>query len=151
MQLEHKNGLGILRERAEFALVWILVCGVGVLPRRVARQVGALIGAIAFRTLGRLRNVGLHNLGIGYPEWAMQRRISTLKLVYRNLGYHLAEFCLMRTYRADEAGRSIEYDGLEHYLAARERGQGVLVLTGHLGAWELSSFFHSLVGYPMDL
>ena len=31
------------------------------------------------------------------------------------------------------------------------RGKGVLVLTGHLGAWELSSFYHSLMGYPMAL
>jgi KDO2-lipid IV(A) lauroyltransferase len=25
------------------------------------------------------------------------------------------------------------------------------VLTGHLGAWELSSFYHSLAGYPMGM
>ena len=31
------------------------------------------------------------------------------------------------------------------------RGKGVLVLTGHLGAWELSSFYHSLMGYPMGM
>jgi KDO2-lipid IV(A) lauroyltransferase len=40
---------------------------------------------------------------------------------------------------------------LEHDLAARDKGRGVLVLTGHLGAWELSSFYHSLMGYPMSL
>ena len=27
----------------------------------------------------------------------------------------------------------------------------MLVLTGHLGAWELSSFYHSLMGYPMGM
>ncbi|MGH9597223.1 MAG: lysophospholipid acyltransferase family protein, partial [Edaphobacter sp.] len=37
------------------------------------------------------------------------------------------------------------------YLQARERGKGVLVLTGHLGAWELSSFYHSLMGMPMGV
>ncbi len=57
----------------------------------------------------------------------------------------------MQHYQANAARTFIEYDGLERYLAARSRGQGVLVLTGHLGAWELSSFFHSLVGYPMGL
>ena len=57
----------------------------------------------------------------------------------------------MASYTPKEASAFIEYDGLEHYLAARERGKGVLVLTGHLGAWELSSFYHSLVGYPMGL
>ncbi len=70
---------------------------------------------------------------------------------YRSLGWQLAEFCKMRGYRAKRASRFIRYDGLEHYLAARARGKGVLVLTGHLGAWELSSFYHSLMGYPMSL
>ena len=31
------------------------------------------------------------------------------------------------------------------------RGKGVLVITGHLGAWELSSFYHSLMGHPMGM
>lgn len=57
----------------------------------------------------------------------------------------------MRAYSPDGASEFIEYDGLEHYLTAREQGRGVLVLTGHLGAWELSSFYHSLMGYPMGL
>ncbi|HEY8715977.1 MAG TPA: lysophospholipid acyltransferase family protein, partial [Candidatus Acidoferrum sp.] len=29
------------------------------------------------------------------------------------------------------------------------RGKGVLYLTGHIGAWELSSFAHALYGYPL--
>ena len=77
--------------------------------------------------------------------------MATLRLVYRNLGWLLAEFCLMSGYTREQASEFIEYDGLDHYLAARERGKGVLVLTGHLGAWELSSFYHSLVGFPMGL
>ena len=32
-------------------------------------------------------------------------------------------------------------------MQARDKGKGVLVLTGHLGAWELSSFYHSLMGH----
>jgi KDO2-lipid IV(A) lauroyltransferase len=27
----------------------------------------------------------------------------------------------------------------------------VLIVTGHMGAWELSSFYHSLMGYPMSM
>ena len=42
-------------------------------------------------------------------------------------------------------------EGLEHYLAAQARGKGVLIITGHLGAWELSSFYHSLMGHPMGM
>lgn len=109
------------------------------------------MGAVSFLCLGRLRRVGLRNLELAYPEWQGGERVRVLRLVYRHLGWLLAEFCQMGGYSADEASRCIQYDGLEHYLAARELGNGVLVLTGHLGAWELSSFYHSLMGFPMGL
>jgi KDO2-lipid IV(A) lauroyltransferase len=139
------------RDRLEFAFVWLLVTALGALSRPVARAVGATIGWIAFVALGRLRGVGMTNLQLAYPEWSEQLRNRTLREVYRNLGYLLAEFCLMDGYRTEEAGEFIRYEGLDHFLAAHATGKGVLVLTGHLGAWELSSFYHSLVGYPMGL
>jgi KDO2-lipid IV(A) lauroyltransferase len=40
---------------------------------------------------------------------------------------------------------------LENYIAARDAGKGVLIVTGHLGVWELSSFYHSLLGHPMSM
>jgi KDO2-lipid IV(A) lauroyltransferase len=140
-----------VREAAEFAVVWLFVHGVRVLPRRLARAIGAAIGAIAFRTLGRLRRVGVRNLELAFPEMTAQDREATLRSEYRNLGFLLAEFCKMSDYTAATASRFIRYEGLENYLAARERGKGVLVLTGHLGAWELSSFYHSLMGMPMGM
>ena len=57
----------------------------------------------------------------------------------------------MPSYSAAEASRFIRYEGLKYYLEAKALGKGVLVLTGHLGAWELSSFYHSLMGYPMGM
>jgi KDO2-lipid IV(A) lauroyltransferase len=139
------------RERLEFALCWLLVKSLGLLPRGLARAIGAAIGGLAYHLLSRLRRTGLCNLELAYPDWPPAQRETTLRKVYRNLGYQLAEFCLMPRYTLDRASRFIEYQGLEHYLEARSRGQGVLVLTGHLGAWELSSFFHSLAGFPMGL
>jgi KDO2-lipid IV(A) lauroyltransferase len=135
----------------EFALVWLFVHLVGAMPRRVARGVGAGIGALAYRGLGRLRGVGVRNLALAYPEKSETERNGILRAEYRNLGYLLAEFCLMSGYTPEGASEFIRYEGLENYLSARERGKGVLVLTGHLGAWELSSFYHSLMGMPMGM
>ena len=140
-----------MRERLEFAVVWMLVKLLGVLPRGIARAVGAAVGALAYRVLGRLRRVGLTNLALAFPDMSVAQRERILRRLYRNLGWLLAEFCQMPKYTPQNTRFFLRYEGLEKYLAARERGKGVLIVTGHLGAWELSSYYHSLMGYPMSI
>ncbi len=132
-------------------MAWLFIHILGILPRPIARAAGAAIGAFAYSALSRLRRTGLRNLELAFPEMPASERVLVLKLEYRHLGHLLAEFCKMSRYTAAYAGRFIRYEGLDHYLAARDRGNGVLVLTGHLGAWELSSFYHSLAGHPMGM
>jgi KDO2-lipid IV(A) lauroyltransferase len=129
----------------------IAVATIGLLPRATARAMGAAIGSILFHLLGRLRRTGLQNLRRSFPEKPEAERLAILRGVYRSLGWQIGEFCKMRHYTAAEASTFIRYDGLENYIAARDQGRGVLVLTGHLGAWELSSFYHSLMGFPMSM
>ncbi len=93
----------------------------------------------------------MRNLGMALPEQAPPQRRRTLLRSFVYQGLQLAEFAQMRGYSATRAQSLIRYEGLDNYLQAREGGRGVLVLTAHLGAWELSSFFHSLMGYPMGL
>jgi KDO2-lipid IV(A) lauroyltransferase len=128
-----------------------MVRGVGMLPRRAARAFGAGIAAVLWMAIGRLRRVGLRNLEMAFPEKTPAERESILREVYRSLGWQIGEFCKMPHYTVEEASEFIRYDGLEHYLAAKAKGNGVLVVTGHLGAWELSSYYHSLMGHPMSL
>jgi KDO2-lipid IV(A) lauroyltransferase len=140
-----------LRQMLEFGAVWVFVNFLRVLPRGVARRVGAGVGRVSYRVLSRLRQVGARNLLLAFPEKSRGEREAILRRVYRNLGWLLAEFCQMRDYTAERASGFIRYVGLENYRIARDKGQGVLVLTGHLGAWELSSFYHSLMGTPMGM
>ena len=139
------------RQTFEFAVAWLFIRALRILPRPVARVAGTLIATFAYFALGRLRRVGQRNLALAFPEMPAAQRTRILRQEYRNLGWLLAEFCRMSTYTAAYASRFIRYEGLENYLAARDRGNGVLILTGHLGAWELSSFYHSLAGYPMGM
>ena len=57
----------------------------------------------------------------------------------------------MAGYRPEQVSRFVRYEGFSNFEVARAQGRGVFVLTGHLGAWELSSFYHSLMGHPMDM
>jgi Kdo2-lipid IVA lauroyltransferase/acyltransferase len=140
-----------MREELEYVVVRALVELLGALPRRVARALGAGVGTAAFLLMGRLRRTGLRNLEIAFPEKTDAERERILRQLYRNLGWLLGEFCQMPKYARENTQEFLRCEGLEHYLAARARGKGVLIVTGHLGAWELSSYYHSLMGYPMGM
>jgi len=140
-----------MREVLEFAFAWTLLRVMGALPRRVARSAGAAVGVVAWHALPRLRRTGMRNLELAFPNLAVAERGRILRQLYRNLGWQLAEFCQMAGYTPENTRDRMRFEHLEHYLAARDRGKGVLIVTAHLGAWELSSFWHSLMGYPMTM
>lgn len=140
-----------MKETLEYFLVLCVARGLGWLPRPVARLLGAAVGRVVYWIASRLRRTGLRNLELAMPDMSLQQRQKTLQLLYRNLGWQLAEFCRMERYTAANTANWIRYEGLERFLEAEARGKGVLILTGHLGAWELSSFYHSLMGHPMGI
>jgi len=140
-----------MREALEYAIVWTLLKSMGALPRGVARQAGAALGGLAWWAMPRLKRTGLRNLELAYTDMTSAERRRVLRGVYRQLGWQLGEFCQMPRYTRENTRNLFRYEGLEHYLAARQRGRGVLIVTGHLGAWELSSFWHSLMGHPMTM
>jgi len=123
----------------------------GRMPRGLARLLARLIAIGVYWGIARLRRVGSRNLGIALPELSAQQRDEILRGVFVHLGWQLVEFCRMRRYTAKNTRNWIRTEGIEHYNAAKARGKGVLIVTGHLGAWELSSFYHSLMGNPMGM
>ena len=123
----------------------------GVLPLWLARLVATVLVVVVYPLLGRLRRVGLRNLELALPELSIRQREEILKGVFRSLGRQLIEFCRMNRYTLENTKGHIRAEGMEHYLVARARGKGVLITTGHLGAWELSGVYLSLFGHTMSV
>ena len=140
-----------MKEALEYWLVVGVARFLGWLPRSVARLLAEVLVVLIYWLHGRLRRVGLRNLELALPELSPQKKNKILRGFYRHLGWQLVEFCRMTRYTPDNLKNWARTEGLENYLAAEARGKGVLVITGHLGAWELSSFYHSLMGYPMSM
>lgn len=140
-----------MRERIEYWLVVAIARTLGRMSRRLARFWAGALAFTVYCLFGRLRRVGARNLAMALPDLSPQARKEILRGVYRHLGWQLVEFCRMPRYTRENTSNWMRTEGLEHYLAAQARGKGVLVITGHLGAWELSSFYHSMMGYPMGM
>jgi KDO2-lipid IV(A) lauroyltransferase len=140
-----------MRENLEYWLVVAVARTLGWLPRKLARRAGNALASGVYRFHDRLRRVGLRNLSLAMPELSAEERDEILRGVFRHLGWQLVEFCRMASYTRENTADWMRTEGLNYYRAAKLRGKGVLIVTGHLGAWELSSFYHSLMGYPMSM
>jgi KDO2-lipid IV(A) lauroyltransferase len=138
-------------ENLEYWIVVAVARCLGALPRGVARFFSGCIAFAVYWAFGRLRRVGQRNLELALPELSSKTREKILRGVYVHLGWQLVEFCRMTRYTPANTRDWIRTEGLEHFVAAQARGKGVLVLTGHMGAWELSSFYHSMMGHPMGM
>jgi Kdo2-lipid IVA lauroyltransferase/acyltransferase len=133
----------------EYAAVWFLLKVLGVLPRPVARSFATGVARVLFALSPKLRKTAEVNLQMAFPEWNETQRNAVIHGMVRNLGWMAAEFARFSKYSKENIEKIVVLDGNENFLEGQRRGKGVLILTGHIGAWELSSFAHALYGYPL--
>lgn len=138
-----------MREWFEYAAVWLVLKFAGLLPRAASRRFAAGVAAALLALRPKLRRTALFNLRLAFPEWTDAQRELTIRNMTRNLGWMAAEFAHLPELSSENIRELVLLEGQEHFLAGKSRGEGVLFLTGHLGAWELSSFAHALYGHPL--
>ncbi|HEX8492797.1 MAG TPA: lysophospholipid acyltransferase family protein [Pyrinomonadaceae bacterium] len=139
-----------MRTALEYAAARTVLTGLRWLPRPLAVATGRGLGRIAYRVGGRLGRTGSRNLELAFPNMSEQERARILRGCFLNLGRLLGEVSHFPRATPESLRGILECEGLEHLEAARARGRGVIMFTGHLGAWELSSFALSALGYPMS-
>jgi Kdo2-lipid IVA lauroyltransferase/acyltransferase len=146
-----------MRRKLEYAAAWPFIKLLGILPRPLSRAFAIAIAQLFYLFHVRLRRVGMRNLAMAFPEKSEAERARILRGVFTSLGRQLSEVCRFPKYTIDNVDDVVVYDGLENYERAYARGKGVLFVTAHFGAWELSAFAHSLHGHwlhvvmrPMD-
>ena len=146
-----------MRRKLEYAAAWPFIKVLGLMPRWLSRAFAIGLAQVVYWLHFRLRQVGMRNLAMVFPEKSEAERTRILRGVFTSLGRQLAELCQFPKYTPENVDQVVVYDGLENYEQAYARGKGVLFLTAHFGAWELSAFAHSLHGHwlhivmrPMD-
>ena len=146
-----------MRRKLEYAAAWPFIKILGLMPRPLARAFAIGLAQVVYLLHIRLRQVGMRNLAMVFPEKSEAERARILRGVFSSLGRQLAELCQFPRYTPENVDEVVVYDGLENYERAYARGKGVLFLTAHFGGWELSAFAHSLHGHwlhvvmrPMD-
>lgn len=140
-----------MRRKLEYAAAWPFIKLLGILPRPLARALAIAISQLVYLFHVRLRQVGMRNLEMVFPEKSEKERKRILRAEFTSLGRQLAELCQFPRYTPENIDEVVVYEQLENYERAYARGKGVLFLTAHFGGWELSAFAHSLHGHRVNI
>lgn len=138
-----------MREWLEYAAAWSGLKLLGLLPRPVARFVGAGFARAAYAIRTPLQRTAIFNLQIAFPDWTEKQRRKVVRGMIRQVGWMAGEFSQLPKYTRENIERIVILDGFENFDAARRRGKGVLFLTGHMSAWELAPYAQALYGHPL--
>ncbi len=114
-------------------------------PPAWMRAAGTLAGLAWYALDRRHRQIARHNLALAFgKEMPASRRQTLVRRNFVQLARLALELPMLCRIRKDNLSRHITISGEKHLSAAIGRGKGVLILTAHLGNWELMALAASL-------
>ena len=135
----------------EYGLFRLLAGALRLLPDRLGDALGASLGWLAGVVLRVRRKTVDTNLRAAFPDAAPGRVTRLARSCYVHLGREsVATFCLSALDR-QAILESTEVIGLDAFRAAAEEGNGVVLVTGHLGNWEIGGAAFAARGFPIDV
>lgn len=99
-----------------------------------------------FAALDR-RAVG-NNLKAIFPDKPADELNRIKRQMFRNFAKYLVDFFRFSKLDKEYIGKNIKIENIHYFDEALAKGKGVIVLTAHLGNWELGGAVIALSGYP---
>lgn len=135
-----------------FKLINLFVKTLGFIPKNTGTRLGAIAGHILFLADKKHRDIAIQNLGNAYKNEKNPLEIKIIaRQVFKNLGRILFEVCWSWNLKGIKLFKHFRVEGLANLNNAYKKGNGVLVLTGHIGNWELLSVIAAMIAYPINV
>ncbi len=138
-----------LRHGAEYALFRLLSAVLLAVPEVLALRAGAALGWVAGSVLRIRRDVVDANLRLAFPDRPPAWRRRVARASYVHLGREAAAMFRMAGMDRETIVARTEVAGLEGLRAALAEGRGAVLLTGHLGSWEMGGAAVAAHGIPV--
>jgi KDO2-lipid IV(A) lauroyltransferase len=138
------------QHRAEDLLIRGVEVTVRWLPESWALALGTLLGTVVGDVLRIRRRVVVANLRRAFPERDTRWIKQVASGFYRHLGSEGVILLRLGGMSPEEILARTQVEGLEHITKPLSNGQGVIILSGHLGNWEMGGAAMAVRGIPMD-
>ncbi|TRZ48572.1 hypothetical protein D4Q80_03680 [bacterium] len=119
------------------------------LPLKAGYAIAQGISDLRYIFAFRDREAVSGNLKAIFPEKS-EREIRRIRIrVFRNFAKYLVDFFRFSKITRDEVKKYIGIENSHYFDEALKKGKGVVVLSAHLGNWELGGAVVGLLGYPL--
>lgn len=139
-----------LRDRLEYLGFRLVVGVVRLLPEGLANAIGSALGILTGSVLRIRRDVVDQNLARAFPDRAAGEREQIARESYRHLGREAVATFRLAYESAERIRERTEVEGLEALRATRAAGRPCVLVTGHLGNWEVGGAALAARGVPLD-
>lgn len=117
-----------------------------------SRRLALKLGIIAFDFLRIRRSLVINNLSAVFPEKSRTEVIKTARKVYQNQVLNVIELLRMPLIKdIFDARQLVELDHGNFFQKTRERNKGAVVLSAHLGSWEMLGLCTGLLLGPIHV
>ena len=110
-------------------------------PHKRIASIGRGLGMLIYGIDVRHRRIVRRNLKFVYPEWSTERVKRKSKRVFQNLGITILEICQMSCFSRDDIINKVKIRGEEHLLNAMHNDKGAILISAHLGNWEIGLLY----------
>ena len=134
----------------ENALLFPLGFIVRSLPRKGALFIGGGFGRVLGGLMSSKRRIATENMGKAFPELSETELRQRVDAVFVHLGKSVIEMLRLDLFSKADIEDIFIPTGLENLREAYDCNRGVILLSGHLGFWEVGTFLLPHLGFPAD-
>jgi KDO2-lipid IV(A) lauroyltransferase len=121
-----------------------------IIPRALGLKIAAILGDLAYFALRSQRAIITCNLTQilgGAASGKLIRRYA--RKTFHNFACCIVDLLRVPLLRPKDWAALAEFQGCEHLNRALRAGRGAILVTAHLGNWDLAGAFLAALGYPL--
>lgn len=129
-----------------------LILAGAIIPHKMGVVIGGITGRLAYYLLARHKKKTIENLRFAFKGEMDEKEIGRIAAAcFENLGRSLFELLCIRWRGLKNIQTSITVEGGGHLNEALDLGKGLILITAHIGNWELLGMFLAQKGYKVSV
>ena len=140
-----------LAHRAEYYTMRATIGALRALSWDAACRIGERLGALGYRPLRIRKRVVEKQIAAAFPDLSRDAVVQLARESYQHLGRTFIETALLDSLGKEGLLELVErVEGWEIVDEVMSQGKGAVMVTGHIGNWELAGGYVAARGIPLD-